>query len=67
MRLKFIVTVLLAITLNSQNLSGQNIGNATILRTSIDSLIDTKMEESGIVGIGASIIIKGHGNGYIVL
>lgn len=58
MRSNFIVTLLLAIVLSSQNILGQNIGNAAILSTSIDSLIDNKMKESGIVGLGAAIIVN---------
>ena len=58
MRQIFIVAMFLVIELNNQNLSAQVIGDARILKTSIDSLIDTKMKESGIVGIGVGIIIN---------
>jgi CubicO group peptidase (beta-lactamase class C family) len=58
MKQTFNVIMALAIALNSQNLSAQDIGNATIKKTSIDSLIESKMKESGIVGIGAAIIVN---------
>ena len=58
MRSKFTITLFLIIIICYQNLLGQNITKATTdLKTSIDSLMEKKMNETGIVGIGAAISI----------
>ena len=56
MKVKFAVTLLLTTIIFCTKILGQAISEAT-LKTSIDSFIETKMSETGIVGIGASIII----------
>jgi len=56
MKVKFALTIFLTTTLFCLNIIGQSINKAT-LKTSIDSFIESKMIETGIVGIGASIII----------
>lgn len=56
MKVKFAVTIFLTTTIFSTNIEGQSINKATP-KTSIDSFIESKMSETGIVGIGVSIII----------
>lgn len=56
MKVKFTLTLLLSTTIFSTIILGQPFNNATT-KTSIDSFIENKMIETGIVGIGASIII----------
>lgn len=56
MKVKFALTIFLMTTLFCTNIIGQSINKATH-KTSIDSFIESKMSEKGIVGIGASIII----------
>ena len=52
MTVKFRLVIFLAISLFCSKIIGQ-----TIPKTSLDSFIESKMNETGIVGIGASIII----------
>lgn len=56
MKLAFALTISLATTLFCLNATGQSL-SPTTPKTSIDSFIVNKMTETGIVGIGASIII----------
>ena len=56
MKVKFALTTFLTTTLFYLNVTGQSINTATP-KASIDSFIVSKMAETGIVGIGASIII----------
>lgn len=56
MKSKFAITLFLTIVIFCHNLIGQDI-NKTTTKTSIDSLIESIMNETGIVGIGAAIII----------
>jgi CubicO group peptidase (beta-lactamase class C family) len=56
MKVKFALTTFLTTTLFYLNVTGQSI-NIPTPKTSIDSFIVNKMTETGIVGIGASIII----------
>ena len=56
MKIKFIITCLGAAIICFQNTSAQNAANP-VGKTSIDSVIERKMNETGIVGIGAAIII----------
>jgi CubicO group peptidase (beta-lactamase class C family) len=58
MEIKFVSICLFATILCCQNLMGQNITNIQQdKKTSIDSFIENKIIETGIVGIGAAIII----------
>ena len=56
MKVKFALTILLSTKIFSTIILGQTVINTT-MKTSIDSFIESKMNETGIVGIGASIII----------
>ena len=56
MKVKFAATIFLTTTIFCTNIVGQSINKATP-KTSIDIFIESKMSETGIVGIGASIII----------
>ncbi len=56
MKVKFAVTIFLTATIFSTYIVGQSIDKATA-KTSIDCFIESKISETGIVGIGASIII----------
>jgi len=56
MKSKFATILFLTIYTFCQNSLGQSIDKTTP-KTSIDSFIESKMSETGIVGIGASIII----------
>lgn len=56
MKTKFAITLFLVTAVFWQNVSSQSTKNS-ISKTSIDSLIEAKMNDAGIVGIGASIII----------
>ncbi len=56
MKVKFALTIFLTTIIFCSNIIGQSI-NKAIPKTSIDSFIVNKMTETGIVGIGASIII----------
>ena len=56
MKVKFALTIFLTTTIFCSNIVGQSINKSTP-KTSIDSFIESKMIETGIVGIGASIII----------
>lgn len=56
MKSKFAITLFLTTVIFYQNGIGQVTNKATT-KTSIDSIIEAKMKETGIVGIGASIII----------
>jgi CubicO group peptidase (beta-lactamase class C family) len=56
MKVKFALTIFLTTTIFCSNIIGQSINKSTS-KTSIDSFIESKMLETGIVGIGASIII----------
>lgn len=58
MNIKFVSICLISIIIRCQNLSGQNFTNIEQAnKTSVDSLIEKKIIETGIVGIGAAIII----------
>jgi CubicO group peptidase (beta-lactamase class C family) len=57
MKFKFALTIFLTTTIFCTNIIGQSINSRT-QKTSIDSLIESKMKETGIVGIGASIIVN---------
>ena len=54
MKSKFAITLFLTTIIFYHNIIGQVTNNT---KTSIDSIIQAKMNETGIVGIGASIII----------
>ncbi len=56
MKIKFASTLFLATTIFCTNILGQDFIKTTS-KTSIDTFIENKMLETGIVGIGASIII----------
>lgn len=56
MKVKLALTIFLMTTIFCLNIIGQSFNKATP-KTSIDSFIESKMIETGIVGIGASIII----------
>ena len=56
MKVKFALTIVLTTTIFYSNIIGQSINKSTS-KTSIDSFIESKMIETGIVGIGASIIV----------
>lgn len=56
MNIKLALTTFLITTLHCINVTGQSL-NKAIPKTSIDSFIVNKMTETGIVGIGAAIII----------
>lgn len=56
MNIKFVLTTFLTTILFCLNGTGQSLNEATP-KTSLDSFIANKMKETGIVGIGASIII----------
>ncbi len=56
MKVKFVLITFQITILFYLNVTGQSI-NTTSSKTSIDSFIENKMNETGIVGIGASIII----------
>lgn len=53
MKQKLITIIILTIVLISQNLLSQ-----VIVKTTTDSIIEKKMKESGIVGLGAAIIVN---------
>lgn len=56
MKVKFALTLFLTTSIFCASILGQNF-NKTTPKTSIDSFIASKMTKTGIVGIGASIII----------
>lgn len=56
MKVKFALTIFLTTIIFCSNIIGQSFNKVTP-KTSIDSFIESKMIETGIVGIGASIII----------
>jgi CubicO group peptidase (beta-lactamase class C family) len=63
-KVKIVLTIFLTPIIFCSNLAGQN---SIKLRTSIDTFIENKMLETGLVGIGASIIINKEivwSNGY---
>ncbi|AXE17359.1 serine hydrolase [Runella rosea] len=55
-KVKFALTLFLTTTIFCKNIVGQSTSKTTP-KTSIDSFIESKMSETGIVGIGASIIV----------
>lgn len=57
MKTKFVFTILLASTIFSTNIFGQTNSKENV-KTSIDDFIENKLHETGIVGIGAAIIIE---------
>ncbi len=58
MKLKFLVTFYLTTLILFQNVIGQQVATVTSeTNISIDSFIEQKMKETGIVGLGASIIV----------
>ena len=56
MKVKFALILFLTASIFCANILGQSF-NKTTPKTSIDSFIVNKMNETGVVGIGASIII----------
>jgi CubicO group peptidase (beta-lactamase class C family) len=56
MKVKFALTIFLTTTIFCSNIIGQSINKSTT-KTSMDGFIENKMLETGLVGIGASIII----------
>ena len=59
MSLPFAITLSLTLFISYLDLAGQNSTNTTkVDKTAIDSFMEKKMNETGIVGIGAAIIIN---------
>lgn len=65
MEVKLAVTLFLTTTIFCTNIMGQSTHQSTS-KTSIDSLIESKMKETGIVGIGASMNEKDEGKFFDV-
>jgi len=57
MKVKFALSIFMTLTIFCSNIIGQTIDNKSKSITSIDSFIESKMIETGIVGLGATIII----------
>jgi CubicO group peptidase (beta-lactamase class C family) len=58
MKSKFAITFYLATLIFFQHVIGQQVATVTsVTKISIDSFIEQKMKETGIVGLGASIIV----------
>ena len=56
MKVRFVLTIFLTTTLFCSNIISQS-NNKLTSNTFIDSFIERKIVETGIVGIGASIIV----------
>ncbi|MFN3299564.1 MAG: serine hydrolase domain-containing protein [Sediminibacterium sp.] len=66
MKIKFFLILLLITTIFCPNIKGQPI-TSEINKTSVDSFIDAKMKESGLIGIAAAVIVDNKviwSNGY---